>query len=205
MSVYPYGTTRLQLDGILWNFVFENFSKLCIFLWCYIKDRVYVIYHSCDKGSCRQSLLSTARCCNVCGRNLIKRLTSAASPRVDISSTCKAGQKLGVSVPMLTCSLSAWQSRLLYRRGRKSRGDLWITLYIILFYILHSPAKGRIYLEANEPFVSGPHSCRDPFQGPGKGPSNVFIWSYIFEKIAKIRYFNHNLLNIIEVYQEVNL
>ena len=36
--------------------------------------------------------------CNVCGRNLITGLTSAASPRVDISSTCKIGQKLGVSV-----------------------------------------------------------------------------------------------------------
>jgi len=31
----------------------------------------HVIYHSCDKGSWRQSLLSTARCCSVCGRNLI--------------------------------------------------------------------------------------------------------------------------------------
>ena len=67
--------------------------------------------------------------CNVCGRNLITGLTSAASPRVDISSNCKVGQKLGVPVPLLTCSASAWPSRLLYRRGRKSRRDLWITLY----------------------------------------------------------------------------
>jgi hypothetical protein len=64
-----------------------------------------VIYHSCDKGSRRQSLLSTVRCCNVCGRNLITGLTSAASPRVDMSSTCKVGHKLGVSLPLLTCSL----------------------------------------------------------------------------------------------------
>ena len=49
--------------------------------------------------------------------------------RVDISSTCKVGQKIGVSVPLLTCSRSAWPSRLLYRRGRNSRRDLWITLY----------------------------------------------------------------------------
>ena len=68
----------------------------------------------------------------VCGRNLITGLTSAASPRVDISSTCKVGQKLGVSLPLLTRSPSAWPSRLLYRRGWKSRRDLWITLYIIL-------------------------------------------------------------------------
>jgi hypothetical protein len=50
---------------------------------------------------------------------------------VHISSTFKVGQKLGVSLPLLTCSPSAWPSRLLYRRGRKSRRDLWITLYII--------------------------------------------------------------------------
>jgi hypothetical protein len=65
----------------------------------------------------------------VCGRNLITGLTSAASPRVDISNTYKVGQKLGVSLPLLTSSPSAWPSRLLYRRGRKSRRDLWITLY----------------------------------------------------------------------------
>jgi hypothetical protein len=32
---------------------------------------------------------------------------------------------------LLICSPSAWPSRLIYRRGRKSRRDLWITLYII--------------------------------------------------------------------------
>jgi hypothetical protein len=62
----------------------------------------HVIYHSCDKGSWRQSLLSNARCCKVCGRNLITGLTSAASPRVDISSNRKVGEKLGVSLPLLT-------------------------------------------------------------------------------------------------------
>jgi hypothetical protein len=40
----------------------------------------------------------------VCGRNLITGLTSATSPRVDISSTCKVGQNLGVFLPLLTCS-----------------------------------------------------------------------------------------------------
>jgi hypothetical protein len=67
---------------------------------------------------------------HVCDRNLITGLTSAASPRVHLSSTCKLGQKLGVSLPLLTCPPSAWSSRLLYRRGRKSRRDLWITLYM---------------------------------------------------------------------------
>ena len=36
---------------------------------------------------------------HICGRNLISVLTSAASPRVDISSTCKVGQKLGSVFP----------------------------------------------------------------------------------------------------------
>jgi hypothetical protein len=72
-----------------------------------IKFPQHVIYHSCDKGSWRQSLLSTATCCNVCGRNLITGLTSAASPRVDISNTCKVGQKHGVSLPLMTRSPSA--------------------------------------------------------------------------------------------------
>ena len=44
---------------------------------------------------------------HVCSRNLITGLTSAASPRVDISCTCKVGQKLGVSLPLLTCTTSA--------------------------------------------------------------------------------------------------
>jgi hypothetical protein len=34
----------------------------------------------------------------MCGRNLITGLTSAASPRVNILSTCKVGQELGVSL-----------------------------------------------------------------------------------------------------------
>jgi hypothetical protein len=101
----------------------------------------HVIYHSCEKGSWRQSLLWTIRCCNVCGRNLITGLTSASSPKVDISSTCKVGQQLGVSVPLLTCSPSAWPSRLLYRRGRKSRRDLWITLYNLANYQVQKKAQ----------------------------------------------------------------
>jgi hypothetical protein len=72
-----------------------------------VKFLPHVIYHSCKKESWRQSLLSTTRCCNVCGRNLITGLISAASPRADVSSTCKVGQKFGVSLPLLTCSPSA--------------------------------------------------------------------------------------------------
>jgi hypothetical protein len=31
-----------------------------------------------------------------------------------------------------------------------------------------------------------------PFKGPGRGPSFVFVWSYIFEKFAEVGYLNHN-------------
>ena len=64
------------------------------------------------------------RDCRACARNVCQEPSE-----VNISSTCKVGQKLGVSLPLLTCSPSTWPSRLLYRRGRKSRRDLWITLY----------------------------------------------------------------------------
>ena len=77
-----------------------------------------------DKGSWRQSLLSTAKCCNACCRNLITGLTSAASPRVHISSTCKVGQKLGEILYLLICSFLPCLSWLLRSRVRKSRRDL---------------------------------------------------------------------------------
>jgi len=64
------------------------------------------------------------RDCRACARNICQEPSE-----INISSTCKVGQKLGVSLHLLTCSPSAWLSRLLYRRGRKSRRDLWITLY----------------------------------------------------------------------------
>jgi len=63
-------------------------------------------------------------------------------------STCKVGQKLGISLSLslLTCSPSAWPSQLLYRRGRKTRRDLWITLYChlvrrVLLRRLHQDAR----------------------------------------------------------------
>ena len=98
-----------------------------------VTRQMSILYSS----SCHTRAIRRGRCqsCNqvsvthVCGRNLIIGLTSVESPRVDISSTCKVGHKLGVPLPLLICSPSAWLSRLLYRRGRKSRRDLWITLY----------------------------------------------------------------------------
>ena len=80
---------------------------------------------------------------HVCGWNLITGFTSAASLRVDLSSNCKLRQKFGVPLPLLTCSPSTWSCRLLYRRGRKSRSDLWITLYLTLRRSSPSHHSGR--------------------------------------------------------------
>jgi len=52
------------------------------------------------------------------------------SPRVHISSTCKVGQKLGVYLSLLIRSFLLCLSWLLRSRVRKSRRDLWITLYL---------------------------------------------------------------------------
>jgi hypothetical protein len=45
--------------------------------------------------------------CNMRGGKMVEGLIPAASPRVDISNTCNVGHKIGVSVPLLTCSRSA--------------------------------------------------------------------------------------------------
>jgi hypothetical protein len=56
-----------------------------------------------------------------------------------------------VSLPLLTCSTSAWPSRLLYRRGRNSRRDLWITLYFILLNNKRDAAlSSRIYYSVRD-------------------------------------------------------
>ena len=69
--------------------------------------------------------------CNACRRHLITGLTSAASPRVHISSTSKVGQKLGEILYLLIRSFLPCLSSLLCSRVRKSRRDLWITLYFM--------------------------------------------------------------------------
>jgi hypothetical protein len=48
------------------------------------------------------------RDCRACARNVCQE--PSESPRVDISSTCKVDKNLGVSLPLLTCSPSAWPS-----------------------------------------------------------------------------------------------
>jgi hypothetical protein len=51
-----------------------------------------------------------------------QRLTCAASPRVDISSTCKVRQKLGVSLPLLASPPLVMTIRLLYRSSEIPKG-----------------------------------------------------------------------------------
>jgi len=79
--------------------------------------------------------------------------------RLDISSTCEVGQKLEVSLPLLTCSPSAWPSRLLYHRGRKPRRDLWITLYIttVSLYIIYTPECFDISVSSSGSFIFVPY------------------------------------------------
>jgi hypothetical protein len=93
-----------------------------------VNPAIKFLSHTYTVCTCVRALYATWF--TVCDRNLIGGLTSAASPMVAISSTCKVRQKFGVVVPLLTCSPSAWPSPLLYRRGRKSQRDLWITLYL---------------------------------------------------------------------------
>jgi hypothetical protein len=92
----------------------------------YVKHLIYTFF---------QVICFPPHTLHVCGGNLITGLISAASPRVDISIKCNVRQKLGVSLPLLTCCTSAWPSRLLYSIGRKSRRYLWIILYYMYYWI----------------------------------------------------------------------
>jgi hypothetical protein len=76
------------------------------------------------------------------------RHVSSGLPHPPSGETCKYAtapsthkKKLEEILYLFICSPSARPSRLLYRRGGKSRRDLWITMYInnhsILFYVLN--------------------------------------------------------------------
>ena len=56
-----------------------------------------------DVKSCNQVPATHVQCTCVVG-TWLQNLTSVASPRVDISRTCKVGQKFRMSLPLLTCS-----------------------------------------------------------------------------------------------------
>jgi hypothetical protein len=68
------------------------------FLWGYIKDHVYVPPMPCALPQLQQRIVEVVTAMNSEILQCVwQELTSAASPWVDISSTCKVGQKLGVS------------------------------------------------------------------------------------------------------------
>lgn len=48
-------------------------------------------------------------------------------------------------------------------------------------------------LDLQGPTISWTDNFVDLFQ---EAPGNIFIWSYIFAKFAKVKYFNHNCLTI---------
>jgi L-asparagine transporter-like permease len=56
----------------------------------------------------------------------------------------------------IICSLSAWPSQLLYRRGRKSRRDLRITLYCwckFVYVVLTRSCLGKVVIDGNWPVL----------------------------------------------------
>jgi hypothetical protein len=81
-----------------------------VFLRGYVKDRVYLLLMPRDLPQLRQRIVETVADIDseMFQRVCLERftgLTSVASPKVDISSTCKAGQKLAVSLHLFTCFL----------------------------------------------------------------------------------------------------
>ena len=71
----------------------------------------------------------------------------------------------------------------------------FLSLYNFFFYI---SARGIYTVKLMKLKLQG------PIQGPERGLSNVFAWSYVFVKFAKARYFNHSRLTIIEIRQAFN-
>jgi hypothetical protein len=80
------------------------------FLWGYIKDHVYVHPMPRDLPQLLQRVVDVVAAND---RGILQHVwqeldcrivKSAVSPRVGISSICRVGQKLGVSLPLLTCS-----------------------------------------------------------------------------------------------------
>jgi len=67
-----------------------------------------------------------------------------------------------------------------------------------IFFRSISLARGIFTVELMKLKLQG------PFQGPGKGLSSVFTWSYVFTKFAKARYFYYRRLNIIEICHAFN-
>jgi hypothetical protein len=116
---FPFSHILAFADSIVGNILFCQSEETVLIIYTLSHDTVsYQLlklgcWHAI--GSCVSEVVNPVikflpHTLHVCGRNLITGLTSATSPRVDISSTCTVGQKLGVSLPLLTCFPLAWPS-----------------------------------------------------------------------------------------------
>jgi len=99
--LYPLGDSAW-----LPHFTVTTVALLSLLLVLRVSSLVYRVIHKSLRDfrplrySSRDGHAQRGACQHVCGRNLITGLTSAASPRVDISSTCKVGQKFRVSLSL---------------------------------------------------------------------------------------------------------
>jgi len=111
------------------------------------------------------SLKNTYRVIHKSFRNFRIRLHNNQDrhSRKDISSTCKVGQKLGVTLPLLTCSPSAWPSRLLYRRVHNFLGGAYelpcIKLTWMIFKLIWKYPGLELYVREKELFTPEGHVC----------------------------------------------
>ena len=134
--------THILISALLTNKHTHTYKYTYIYIYVYIYR---VIHRSLRNFRTRlRNKTDTAERSNACRRNLITGLTSAASPRVHISSTCKVGQKLGKILYLLICSFLPCLSWLLRTRVRKSRRDVWITLYVCVCVYSNGKRQGML-------------------------------------------------------------
>jgi hypothetical protein len=67
-----------------------------------------------------------------CPRHVSSRLPPSGET-CKYATAPRTQKKIGEIFYLLICSPSTWPSWLLYRRGRRSRKELWITLYTHIF------------------------------------------------------------------------
>ena len=111
-------------------------------------------------------------------------------------SVSTEGETLEISVLSYRCSIcpplvtrpATWPSRLLYRRGRKSQRDLWITLYISLIKkkgkdFLYAPLKVELQIHSflNSILDEGEQSasCCGSFTLSKKPPITPWIGAWV--------------------------
>ena len=106
-SFYIYYARHMYPSSLYWlcGNILSIYVLLCRFCLCHVRLRTHVTLGDVVGVNPVNKILPHTL--HVCGRILITGLTSASSTSVDISSTSKVEQKLGVSLPLLKCSTSA--------------------------------------------------------------------------------------------------